>query len=201
MPQPGELGKFLEVQRRHKFPDARESLNYNKKIFLEMSEFMGDSSRFPNPRLNTLGQNLTSLMRSGELKVGHISNYPSLGIASDVTACFVLVTLSKTDFESTPYVLFGNNFVKDVEIKTVEIVQMVALMANQVRDYQKRRIYDSQSLHISAERGYAHEAEALLTLIEMARKEKISLTLDNSQRALLSIFPKGIDSFKEPILQ
>ena len=191
----GELSSYVSIFARDECGKKCEPFLWAaKNQFLQVSSFLGDPQRFSNPRINKITSVLTNLIEADSIECDNTEKYNISFESRDIPVQIWF------DPSYKPKLLFNKNFLEKIQENPLLITEHVGHISSLVRDYILKRIHDSDSYTLSASRGLAYEAETLLTLIEMAKKDTITIVPNSEQRLILNRYLKGIDSFEEPLL-
>jgi hypothetical protein len=98
-----------------------------------------------------------------------------------------------------PYLLLPSDFLEQTKEAPEVQIGIFAYMASQCRDYYCGKITGNNSEEINR-RAQAYEAEALLTLEDIAEEEGLNLRLIPFQKEILEKFPNGIADLEKELV-
>ncbi len=179
-----------QFQKVESSPDYKENTQITVGLFYEFLNYLEDSRRFPNQTINSL----TVFMRR-LIKDEHIT---LIFFEKEESYDNMLLMLDKENGFETPALYIPQNFINKVAQSPEEQVGVIASAMSQCRDYFCGKI-NSHNQEIIEKRAFACEAEALLTLLEIAKQEKVALNLSDFQKILLRAFPKGLANLDEEL--
>jgi|GEM_PF-4786572 len=210
-------------------PDSEEKkIQLITHLFDAHVDFLRDSSRFPNPVVNSVFQEIWGFIGQKIIPPDKVvltsvplgQNIPSFQIGivqwnkAEMLNQFLrgssnpLVQAVATIPEFTG-IVFNHN-IHTVNIATVFVPENfpelfednplftlggIALVGHQVYDFGKGFLSSSEDSQNANIRASAFEAEVLITILRLAKKENIDLQIQNDyQQQLLKDFPNGINS-------
>lgn len=179
------LQQFQKVEAS---PDYKENTQITVGLFYEFLDYLEDSRRFPNQTINSL----TVFMRR-LIKDEHIT---LIFFEKEESYDSMILMLDKENGLETPALYIPQNFIDKVAQSPEEQIGVIASAMSQCRDYFCGKI-NGHNQETVERRAFACETEALLTLLEIAEREKVALNLSNFQKTLLSAFPKGLANLDE----
>lgn len=177
---------FIEEHRNHPFPgDWKEFLKDLASDFynMVMVAFLGDPNIFPHPEINKLIALLERLIDSGVVSLV-INVEPNGGMRLEVSGDEIVQESRLT---------LPIDFPKQVAEDPVFQLGMIVDIASRARDYYTGKIKEGKGNEVNR-RARAWEAEALLTLQQMAQKQKVELVLNKYQLNILDENPQGLNS-------
>lgn len=185
-----ELGQFLDNLRAYQEPEQQvERVETMTQLFDNLVDFLRDETSFPNNEINQLVTLMWRLIGNKHitLALDPTGFMPSVSFA-------VLAEGSKR----IPILFLSQNFINQTAKAPEVQVGVFAYMASQCRDYFVNKITGDNTQEVN-KRAQAYEAEALLTLSELAREEDIELEFIDPQYQILEAFPNGLADLNEEL--
>lgn len=185
-----ELGQFLDNLRDHKEPEQHvERVETMTQLFDNLVDFLRDETSFPNNKINQLATLMWRLIGNEHITV-----------ALDPTGYMPSVSFAvlAEGYERIPILFLPQNFISQTARAPEVQVGVFAYMASQCRDYFVNKIMGDNTQEVN-KRAQAYEAEALLTLSELALEEDIKLELIDFQYQILEAFPNGLADLNEEL--
>ena len=179
------LQQFQKVEAS---PDYKENTQITIGLFYEFLNYLEDGKRFPNQTINSLVVFMRRLIKDEHITLIFFEK-------EEFYNNMVLMLDDENGFE-TPGLYIPQNFVDKVARAPEEQIGVIASAMSQCRDYFSGKAND-HSQEIVETRAFACEAEALLTLLEIAKREKVALKLSKFQKTLLKNFPNGLADLDE----
>jgi hypothetical protein len=178
-----------QFQRVEASPDFEENSEAILKLFHGFLDYLEDGQRFPNRIINAMTIFVRQLIRDGHITVIFSEEKLNEHIALIIDFARGL----EKDFEK-PALYIPQNFINEVAKSPEEQIGLIVSAISQCRDYfcGKIDLQNSEKREGAEARALAHEAEALITLLKMAVREKISLNLSDFQMSLLKQYPNGL---------
>ncbi|GIW63754.1 MAG: hypothetical protein KatS3mg091_556 [Patescibacteria group bacterium] len=178
------LKEFIQNNANLSVPkNTEEYLNRMVEVFDSLVDFLRNPDKFPDPQINQLVTLLWSLIGNKDITVVLDQwNFPSVSFA-----------VLGNNIEQQPILIIPRDFIIKVAEDPVFQLGMIVYMASQARDFYTGKIKEGSS-DILTRRARAWEAQALLTLEEMAQKEGVQLTLNKYQLEILQENPNGLSS-------
>ena len=178
------LKEFIDGQRASTPPsNLNEYVQRMVSVFDSCVDFLRDNQRFPNREINQVVTLMWRLIANKEIPVALDQwGFPAMTFA----------VLGK-DIEQIPIFIMPGDFITQVSEDPVFQLGLIAYMASQARDFYTGRITSRSSDKVNR-RARGYEAEALLTLQEMAREEGVDLNFHDFQLEILTENPQGLTS-------
>jgi len=174
------LERFIgECQAVAEVKDSSHSIS----SFNNLVDFLRNPETFPNPEINKSLALIHRMVLNGEV---------SVSVNKDDCPDIMFLVVKKLDnSEEFIKLLLPQDFSNQVKEDPVLQLAMVVCMSSFARDFYTKRIKTDHFEKVES-RARAFEAESLLTLMDMAKNEGISLNFNVGQRNILETFPKGL---------
>ena len=162
------------------------------QVFLDLLNLISDQKQFPNREINKLVAFLKQLIEHNHVPVGNDIN---LSFAK-ITFCFG----KNNNNEQFCYLYVPKDFVEQ-RLEQPELqVGFVVEVASYARDYFCAKYNDPNSPSEETEmRAFAFHAEALNTLLKMAKKKEIRFEISAAQQNPMKDFPNGLADLDEQL--
>lgn len=178
------LKEFINGQRDSFFPrNLNEYFEKTVRVFDSLVDFLRDPNTFPHPEINQLVTLMWRLIGNKEIPVV----LDQWGIP---TMSFVVIG---NDIKQMPMFIIPQNFISQVAQNPVLQLGAIVNMASQARDFYVGKIKKGSSNEVNR-RAKAWEAEALITLKQMAQQENFDLVFNKYQLQILAENPQGLRS-------
>jgi len=186
-----ELERYLDQQREVGSNRSFERIELIRQIFDNTVDFLRDEKRFPNPEINGLATLMWKLIGNRHiLTVVDSSNRDSFR--------FVVAVNSVNRQEQQPFLVVPANLPEITKYNPAALIGIFVYMASQCRDWWCNKIAGENEEEID-ERARAYEAEALLTLKDLAEEGEVFLDLPEVQKRRLEEFPLGLKSLQSKL--
>ena len=178
------LKETLEhFQRVEAHPDFQENSTTALGLFYQFIFFLENQQDFPNQEINDLASFNHNLILDGHITIVF---YEQSKLPEHLALC-----VDADGMVETPKLFIPQTFVKAVaEAPETQIGSLVATMSH-CRDY-FCNLLTKHNGDSFKNRAHAYEAEALQTLLKMAKKEQVPLHFTPFQEDLLERFPNGL---------
>lgn len=171
------------IEESQAIPET-EDLAQLFQSFYALVDFLRNPKTFPNKAINLSTTLMWRMIKKEEITAFIDRRGGTPGIAFAVL---------ERDAEECPMLMLPRDFPSQVRQDLVFQLGIIAYMASQARDFYTRRIKGNNNEEIKF-RARAFQAEALLTLREMAGNEGFTLDFNDPQRKILEEFPNGLKS-------
>jgi hypothetical protein len=176
-----------EFQRVRVSPDYEKNSKTVLDLFYDFLAYLEDNQRFPNSTINSLSTFMFRL-----LKDEHIA----LVFFEEELYDHMVLMLDVENGVETPALYIPQSFTSKVAYSPEEQIGVIASTISQCRDYFCGQV-NGRNKEVIETRALACEAEALLALLEIAKREKVVLKLSDFQKTLLRDFPNGLADLDE----
>lgn len=168
----------------------QERVKQMTQIFDGLVNFLKESDTFPNKEINKLATLMWRLIGNKHIPVvlDPTGRMPSVSFA-----------VLSNQVEPYPFLIIPQNFIELVQEAPEVEIGVFAYMGSQCRDYFCGKINGKNGLEINR-RAQAYEAEALLTLRQIAEQEGLQLRLIPFQEEILRNFPNGLADLEEKLV-
>jgi hypothetical protein len=179
------LHQFQQVETS---PDFQENCRIADGLFSEFLAYMLNKQEFPNQNINLLTQFVLNLFRDEHISL--------VAFKKKDFYDHLMLFVDREGMKETPCLYIPKCFVEDVAETPEQQIGIIASVMSQCRDYFCGK-YNAQNSKNTQIRALAYQAEALNTLVKLAKEEKVVLNLSDFQIGLLSEFPNGLADLEE----
>lgn len=185
------LERYIQELEQLPIPDSfQDRVEQMTQTFDSLVDYLRNPNSFPNPEINKLATLMWRLIGNKHIPV-----------ALDPTEKIPSISFAVLGYqtEQRPFLFLPKNFLELTKQAPEVQIGAFAYMASQCRDFFCNKVTGENSKEINR-RSQAYEAEALLTMQEMARKEGITLRLIPFQLEILENFPNGLEDLEPELV-
>ena len=169
---------------------SQDQVEQMTQTFDSLVDYLRDPDSFPNPEINKLATLMWRLIGNKHITVAldPTEKMPSISFA-----------VLGNQIKRQPFLFLPKNFLELTKQAPEVQIGAFAYMTSQCRDFFYNKVTGRNSKEINR-RAQAYEAEALLTMQEIAKREGITLRLIPFQLEILEYFPNGLEDLEPELV-